>query len=51
MTIPERSVADSITIHYTINEAGVYRFVSEFKYNPDDQMKPLFSNRFVVVAE
>ena len=51
MMKPETSISKSVTITYAINEEGVYRFVSAFKFDPDDEMKPLYSGQFEVESE
>lgn len=51
MMKPERSISKSTSINLTIEEEGVYRFVSSFKLNSDDDMEPLYSDKFEVKSE
>lgn len=51
MMKPETSISKSTSINLTIGEEGVYRFVSSFKFNSDDDMEPLYSDKFEVKSE
>jgi len=51
MMNPEATISESVTISYTIHEDGVYRFVSAFKFSPDEEMRPVYSDQFVVESE
>ncbi|AXJ02524.1 hypothetical protein CYPRO_3291 [Cyclonatronum proteinivorum] len=50
MILPETSISESISINFIIDEVGVYRFVSSFKYNPKDEFKSIYSNNFEVAS-
>lgn len=48
MMKPETFISKSFSINYTINEEGIYRIVSAYKFDSDDEMKPLYSEEFEV---
>jgi hypothetical protein len=46
--LPETHLSKSHTIYFTINEVGVYRIVSSYKFKREDAFEPLYSNEFEV---
>lgn len=48
---PQRSVSESIIFNRTIEEEGVYRFKSRYKFNNNDEWEPLYSDIFTIETE